>query len=128
MEMVIFCKKCKDRVVDDGHKLCNLCEQELAHKSVRNHYLAKKKGKRLLVIAKRTRKAFVGGFEKQCMDGGTLGTAAACGIYQGLKYKGSIKRGVATTGIVLVAMAAFNGVANIFRNKEYILQEDDRIV
>ena len=59
---------------------------------------------------------FVGGVKVQLEQSWTWGSAASIGLYQGLKYTGSVKNGIigglATLGVITGA----NGIYNIAKN------------
>jgi hypothetical protein len=54
-------------------------------------------------------------------DGATLALAALVGINQGLKYNGSLVRGVKSAVAVLATMVVVSTVYNVFKNRKYIL-------
>ncbi len=56
---------------------------------------------------------FTGGAKKQLNEEWTWGLALAAGLYQGLKYKGSIKAGITSGIVVLLAIAGTNGIYNV---------------
>lgn len=50
----------------------------------------------------------------------TFAIGVAAGIYQGLKYKGSVITGVKTAAAVIGAISASNGIKNVIRNIDKI--------
>ena len=50
----------------------------------------------------------------------TLMVSAAAGIIQGLKYTGSIKRGVTAAVTVAATLSAVNGIHNVMLNMDKI--------
>lgn len=56
---------------------------------------------------------FVGGVKTQLKQEWVWGTAAILGLYQGLKYKGSIKDGIIGGVATLAVISAANGFYNI---------------
>lgn len=68
---------------------------------------------------KRNLRVFKNGFVQQIISGGTFATSATVGIYQGLKYSGSLKRGI-TAGLATEAVfATINGVRNVISYHEW---------
>lgn len=59
---------------------------------------------------------FAAGFKSQVKDEHTLSLAGIIGLYQGLKYKGSIKTGAFTTAAVLGAAGVYNGTITVAKN------------
>lgn len=68
--------------------------------------------------AKAASAIFVKGFVAQVES--TIWIATAIGLYQGLKYGGSIARGVKTGVIVLTALGTATGVSDLLANRETI--------
>ncbi len=58
-------------------------------------------------------KVFIGGVKRELQEEWLWGMAAGIGLYQGLKYKGNIKTGIAGGLAVLVVVAGANGVYNV---------------
>ncbi len=56
---------------------------------------------------------FMGGVKAQMKQEWTWAAAAAIGLQQGLKYKGSIKTGIAGGLAVVTVLAGANGIYNI---------------
>lgn len=56
---------------------------------------------------------FVGGCKEQLKQPWVIGTAAGIGLSQGLKYNGSIKRGITGSVATITVLCAANGVYNI---------------
>lgn len=54
-----------------------------------------------------------GSAKKQLSEEWTWGAAVSVGIYQGLKYKGSIKNGLAAGAATLIAITGANCIYNI---------------
>jgi len=63
---------------------------------------------------------FKNGFNAQFEHAHTYSVAGTCGIIQGLKYSGSLKKGVVTTVVVLGGLATLNGVREVIRNRTVI--------
>ena len=63
--------------------------------------------------AKVAGKAFTSAFVSMATDENTISTATMVGLYQGLKYNGSLTRGVKAGVTTLVALSAVGGLANI---------------
>lgn len=61
-------------------------------------------------------KVFMDGVKVQLEQEWTWAAAATIGLYQGLKYKGNIKTGVAGGLAVLVVLSGASGVYNVVRN------------
>ena len=74
--------------------------------------------KRFLRRAKTTGVIFAKGFAKQIE--GSMWLACGVGLYQGLKYGGSLARGVKAGIAVLGAFGTANGVSNILANRDAI--------
>jgi len=58
-------------------------------------------------------KVFMGGAKAQLKQEWTWAAAAAIGLQQGLKYKGSIRTGLSGGIAVVTVLAAANGISNI---------------
>lgn len=56
---------------------------------------------------------FIGGVKKQLEQEWVWETAAAIGLYQGLKYTGSIKRGIVGGVAALAVISGANGMSNV---------------
>lgn len=63
-------------------------------------------------------KLFAAGFTAQVTDSETLGVAACVGIIQGLKYAGSMKRGVMAGAATLAVLGTVNGVRTVIDNRD----------
>lgn len=63
---------------------------------------------------------FTGGAKAQLKQEWTWAAAAVAGLYQGLKYKGSLKSGIAGGVAVLGTLAIASGVYNLVMNGEKI--------
>ena len=50
----------------------------------------------------------------------TLTMGVAAGVRQGLKYNGSVKRGVKAAAATMGVMCALNGVLNVYNNIDVI--------
>lgn len=61
-------------------------------------------------------KVFGEAFVKQVTDANTIASSVGVGAYQGLKYNGSVKRGVKAGLSYLGIMGALNGAANVVSN------------
>ena len=61
-------------------------------------------------------KLFLDGFAVQVADESTAGIAIASGLWQGLKYKGNLVRGLQTAATVELTLCALNGVKNVLKN------------
>lgn len=76
-----------------------------------------------LDMVKRVVDVFYGGFKAQLVDDSTYVVSLSVGVYQGLKYNGSLKRGI-TAGVTMVGvLGAVNGVQSVFKNAAYIRQD-----
>jgi hypothetical protein len=56
---------------------------------------------------------FMGGVKAQLSQSWTWGAAASVGLYQGLKYKGSIRTGMAGGVATLIVLAGAAGLYNV---------------
>lgn len=65
--------------------------------------------------------AFAGGVSSQALDEETVGLATMIGLYQGLKYNGSLERGVKAGVGSFAVMTSINGVVNVLRNADTIV-------
>jgi len=65
-------------------------------------------------------KVFNNGGLNQLEQNGTIETAAAVGLYQGLKYKGDFKTGVKGGAAFLGVMYVIGGVKRVIVNRDYI--------
>lgn len=79
--------------------------------------------KKLAGVVTRTGKAFSTGFGLVFTSPEALEVAAMVGVYQGLKYNGSLKRGVKAGVVVAAVYGCINGVMNVAGNKKYIMQD-----
>ena len=61
-------------------------------------------------------KIFVDGVKAQLNQEWVWGAATTIGLYQGLKYKGCIKTGLAGGIAVLIVLSGANGLYNVFAN------------
>ena len=59
-------------------------------------------------------------FAVEATDPNCLSLAAVTGLYQGLKYKGSIKAGIKGSLATVVVFGALTSVENIVRNWELV--------
>ena len=57
--------------------------------------------------------AFTEGFKTGMKSEWTTTLAAGSGLYQGLKYKGSLKKGLITAGVVKVCLATKDGIQSV---------------
>ena len=58
----------------------------------------------------------------QSVESSSVGIATTVGLYQGLKYNGSLARGVKAAGATLAVLCTFNGVNMVIRNIDAIKQ------
>ena len=70
--------------------------------------------------AKVAGKLFGDAFLVQMGSESTLAMGVAAGLHQGLKYNGSIKRGVKAASATMGVMCALNGVLNVYNNIDVI--------
>lgn len=70
--------------------------------------------------AKFVKNIVVGSALKQLEDSRTYQLAAGIGLYQGLKYKGSLKEGVKAGLATIMVVAGVNVVSNIASNADDI--------
>ena len=80
----------------------------------------KSKMEKLQKQSKMALKAFTMAFGSMAADENTIGTATVVGLYQGLKYNGSLGRGVKAGVVTLVALSTVGGLANIHGNWDVI--------
>lgn len=66
---------------------------------------------------KYTSKVFVDGFTEQLDSEITWCVSAYCGIVSGLKYGGSLKRGLITTAVIAGGLSTFNGIRRVYLYK-----------
>ena len=59
-------------------------------------------------------------FVAQAADPNTVTIAAVAGVYQGLKYKGSIKNGLKASLATFVVFGTANAVVNVVTNWELV--------
>lgn len=59
-------------------------------------------------------------FVAQAADPNTVTIAAVAGVYQGLKYKGSIKTGLKASLATFVVFGTANSVVNVVSNWELV--------
>lgn len=59
-------------------------------------------------------------FRAQMFEEGTMAMSGAAGLWQGLKYKGDLKKGVLTAVVIDVAVSTFNGISNVVKKWEDI--------
>jgi len=59
---------------------------------------------------------FLDGFTAQAKDEATFGVALAGGVWQGMKYKGDIWRGIKAGALLELSMCTLNGIKNVCRN------------
>ncbi len=76
------------------------------------------KGKAASGIAKTKKVAdlFVKGFKKEAGSDWNMGLSTAAGLWQGLKYKGSVKKGLQAGLGTYISLNAVNGVSNVINN------------
>ena len=79
--------------------------------------------KKTLEKAKLVAKVFGEGFKVQATDAATCGMGCTLGLWQGLKYKGNLKAGIATCAITIGGMSVVNGIRSVVKNTDYIKQE-----
>ena len=70
--------------------------------------------------AKVAGKIFGEAFLIQMGSEATLTVGVAAGLHQGLKYNGSVKRGIKAASATMGVMCAFNGVLNVYNNIDVI--------
>ena len=70
--------------------------------------------------AKVAGKIFGEAFLVQMGSEATLTVGVAAGLHQGLKYNGSVKRGVKAAAATMGVMCALNGVLNVYNNIDVI--------
>ena len=70
--------------------------------------------------AKVAGKLFGDAFLVQMGGESTLTMGVAAGLHQGLKYNGSVKRGVKAAAATMGVMCALNGVLNVYNNIDVI--------
>lgn len=70
--------------------------------------------------AKVAGKLFGDAFLVQMGSESTLTMGVAAGVSQGLKYNGSVKRGVKAAAATMGVMCALNGVLNVYNNIDVI--------
>lgn len=63
---------------------------------------------------------FVEAFLIQMGSEETLTVGVAAGLHQGLKYNGSVKRGIKAASATMGVMCAVNGVMNVINNIDFI--------
>ena len=68
-------------------------------------------------------KVFGEAFVKQVTDVNTIASGVGVGAYQGLKYNGSIERGVKAGLSYLGIMGALNGAVNVVQNWKVITED-----
>lgn len=68
----------------------------------------------------RALEVFGKGFKVQMFEEGTMAASAATGLYQGLKYKGDIRRGLVAALVVDAAISSFNGIRCVIQNWEVL--------
>lgn len=61
-------------------------------------------------------KVFGDGFKKGMKSEWSSSLAIGSGLWQGLKYKGSVKKGIATTAVVKVFLATADGMQSVINN------------
>jgi exosortase/archaeosortase len=79
--------------------------------------------KKLKRKAKRIGYITIGSVLKQISDGATLSLGIGVGLIQGLKYNGSLKRGIKAGLVTVGVVASVNVVRNIADNWEAINQD-----
>ena len=57
---------------------------------------------------------------RQLLEDETWALATATGVYQGLKYNGSIKRGLTTGAAMLGVLSGANAIKNVVQNWHWI--------
>ena len=65
---------------------------------------------------------FINGFSRTFTGEENIQIAAAVGLYQGLKYNGSLKRGLKAGAVTMGAIATINGVLTVMGNLELIAE------
>lgn len=61
-------------------------------------------------------KLFLEGFRAQATDESTAGVAIAGGLWQGMKYKGDLKKGLKAGAVIELSLCVGNGIRNVVRN------------
>ena len=70
--------------------------------------------------AKITGQLFINGFSHTFTQDENLQVAVGVGLYQGLKYNGSFKRGLKAASTTMAVIATVNGVLTVMSNVELI--------
>lgn len=73
-----------------------------------------------LAKAKTATELFARGFKQEAASDWNMGLSAAAGIFAGLKYKGSVKRGMQAGLTTWVALNTVNGIQNVMNNWEKV--------
>lgn len=66
---------------------------------------------------------FGAAFVKQATSVDTIATGAGVGLVQGMKYNGSIERGIKAGLGYVASMGAINGVVNVVKNWDVITED-----
>ena len=80
----------------------------------------KSKMDKLQKQAKMTGQLFMMGFSNTFKGEENIQVAAAVGLYQGLKYNGSVKRGLKAAGATMGVIATINGTLAVMSNMDII--------
>lgn len=70
-------------------------------------------------------KAFGEGFLDQMADEKTIFASAGIGLFQGLKYTGSLKRGLITGGVAELVICTANGLVRTAKTLRNTVIEED---
>ena len=76
--------------------------------------------KKLVKKANRIGELFIDGALDGLTTEGTMEVTAMVSLYQGLKYNGSLKRGVKTGAVVLTGLCCLNGIRRVVENRHLI--------
>lgn len=68
---------------------------------------------------------FLDGFKSQLFDESTAGVALAGGLWQGMKYRGDIFRGIKAGAMIELTLCTLNGVKNVMKNYKKTCQEEE---
>ena len=72
-------------------------------------------------------KVFLKGFKASVVSESSIGTATFVGFYQGLKYNGSLRRGINSGVVTLTILGTIDGVGTVAKNWTIIKQECKKI-
>lgn len=114
--MVSVVLKDKDKIGGDV-KMAKVVEMKGTEKKMEDKFKSamNKTGKGLSV--------FGAAFVKQVTSVDTIATGAGVGLVQGMKYNGSIERGIKAGLGYVASMGAINGVTNVVKNWKTITED-----